>query len=368
MVTGLKQEDDEVEVTMRGLDGQQRIARAPFVVGCDGSHSVVREAAGIEFLGYDPSSYAFLADVTLTDPPTPGFGVHKARGSLTVVPLAPGHFRMYGFDPQRQDAGELTLDELRGYVTELTGTDFGMKTATWLTRFSSATRVAERYRNKRVLLAGDAAHVHFPAGGVGLNIGIQDAMNLGWKLAAHVQGRANMGLLDTYETERRPIGEEVARHTLAQGALIQAMSPEGLELRGLMNRLIADHPSVTAALVNELTGLDVAYPEPGSHKLVGARVPAPPATLGLLASGHPLLLIFSNQPLPRSQTTAAKLGFIVAQAPAELSARPDWADLAAVIVRPDGHVWRAVDHSAQADENLLNDLANLPAKFVRESE
>jgi 2-polyprenyl-6-methoxyphenol hydroxylase-like FAD-dependent oxidoreductase len=364
VATDLEQREDDVEVTLRTPDGEQRTARAPYVVGCDGSRSVVREAAGIAFVGYEPSSWAFLADVRLTDPPPPGFSVHKARGSLTVVPLGPGHFRMYGFDPERQDEGSLTLDELREYVIELAGVDFGLNSASWLTRFSSATKVAERYRNDRVLLAGDAAHVHFPAGGSGLNVGIQDAMNLGWKLAAHLQGRADPGLLDTYDAERRPVGEELARHTLAQGALIQAMSPEGLELRGLMNRLLAEHPSVTAALVQELTGLDVAYPSLGSHPLVGARVPAPTATLSLLASGRPLLLLFANQSLPQSQSAAAALGFIVAQAPSSLSSRPGWDGLAAAIVRPDGHVWRIVEASPQADASLLSCLADLPARFL----
>ncbi len=359
-VTGLEQDEDGVTVTATTPEGIQETRRASFVVGCDGSRSVVRQAAGIDFVGADPSIYGFLADVVLDDPPPPGYAVHSALGSLSVVPLGPGRVRMYGIDPARQDLGQLTFEELRQYVILLTGGDFGMRDATWLSRFTSATRVAAEYRRGRILLAGDAAHIHFPAGGVGLNIGIQDAMNLGWKLAAEVQGRAEPGLLDTYHRERHPVGEEVARHTLAQGVFIQGMTPEGLALRGLMNRLIANHPSLVSALVEELTGIDVAYPVPGSHPLTGTRLPAAQATLARLASGRPLLLTEAD--LPESSAEAEKLGFTVARA--TLSTRPAWAEVAGVLVRPDGHVWLAVDRSPDADQQLRNALAEVPATFV----
>lgn len=358
-VSAVAQDEDGASVTATTPEGDEETRRASFVVGCDGSRSVVRQAAGIDFVGADPSIYGFLADVVLDDPPAPGYAVHSARGSLSIVPLGPGRVRMYGIDPERQDLGPLTFGELREYVILLTGGDFGMRDATWLSRFTSATRVAAEYRKNRILLAGDAAHIHFPAGGVGLNIGIQDAMNLGWKLAAEVQGRAEPGLLDTYHRERHPVGEEVARHTLAQGMVIRGMTPEGLALRGLMNRLIANHPSLVSALVEELTGIDVAYPMPGAHPLIGARLPAVEATLALLASGKPLLL--TEAALPESQAEAEKLGFGVA--PATLSTRPAWAEVAGVLVRPDGHVWFAVDRSPDADQHLRNALADLRTRF-----
>jgi 2-polyprenyl-6-methoxyphenol hydroxylase-like FAD-dependent oxidoreductase len=358
-VTGVTQDEDGVTVCVTTPEGVEPNRRASFVVGCDGSRSIVRQAAGIDFVGSDPSIYGFLADVVLDDPPPPGFAVHSAQGSLSIVPLGPGRVRMYGIDPARQDIGELTFEELREYVTRLTGQDFGMRDATWLSRFTSATRVAAEYRRNRILLAGDAAHIHFPAGGVGLNIGIQDAMNLGWKLAAEVQGRAAPDLLDTYHAERHPVGEEVARHTLAQGLFIQGMTPEGLALRGLMNRLIANHPSLVSALAEELTGIDVTYPVPGTHPLTGARLPAPEPTLSLLSSGKPLLILGDD--LPQSGTEAEERGFRVVSAP--LGDRPAWADVAAVLVRPDGHVWIAVDRSPEADGRLAKALVDLPTTF-----
>ncbi|MCW2144630.1 2-polyprenyl-6-methoxyphenol hydroxylase, partial [Actinoplanes cyaneus] len=212
-VTGLAQDEDGVQV--RTGDGSVR--RAAWVVGADGAGSTVRRSAGIDFPGTDADTYAYLGDVRADAPPAPGWGVQNEKGALIVAPVPGGLLRFTGYDPEDRGSGrrELTLDELREITGRIGGADFGLRDPAWLSRFGNATRVAAQYRKGRVLLAGDAAHMHFPAGGVGLNLGLQDAMNLGWKLAGVIRGRSGDDLLDTYHDERRPWAEDVAEHTLA---------------------------------------------------------------------------------------------------------------------------------------------------------
>jgi hypothetical protein len=199
--------------------------------------------------------------------------------------------------------------------------------------------------------------MHFPAGGVGLNVGLQDAMNLGWKLAAEVQGRSAPGLLDTYHIERHPVGEELVGHALAQTALMTAISPEGLELRELMNRLIRSQPEMSLALAQKLSGIDVEYPVAGRHRLVGARVPGPVEFFARLDRGKPLLLATTGTLSETAMQKAKALGISTE------SGRLAWSGVAAVIARPDGHVWAAVDRSADTEPELLEELAALPATF-----
>ncbi|USX53357.1 FAD-dependent monooxygenase [Lentzea sp. HUAS12] len=238
-----------------------------YVVGCDGTRSTVREAAGIDFPGTDATTWGWLGDVVLDSPPGRGFAnVAGPRGGLMVVPLPGGVHRIVGGDPGGGRRGELTFDELRTTVRAIAGTDYGMRDPMWLSRFGNATRQAAVYRSGAVLLAGDAAHMHFPTGGVGMNVGIQDAHNLGWKLAAVVTGRADDALLDTYHAERHPVGADLLRHTRAQTALMTAYSPEGQALRAVVSGLIASAPDMSRELAERLSGLDVAY-------ATGRRVP-----------------------------------------------------------------------------------------------
>ncbi|ANZ40209.1 monooxygenase [Lentzea guizhouensis] len=243
---------------------------ARYVVGCDGTRSTVREAAGIDFPGTDATTWGWLGDVVLDDPPARGFAsVTGIDGGLMVVPLPGGVHRIVGGDPATNRAewpGELTLDELRATVKAIAGTDFGMRDPRWLSRFGNATRQAAAYRAGTVLLAGDAAHMHFPTGGVGMNVGIQDAHNLGWKLAAVVTGRADETLLDSYHDERHPVGAALLAHTRAQTALMTGYTPEGQALRALLSGLIAAAPDMSRELAERLSGLDVAY-------ATGRRVP-----------------------------------------------------------------------------------------------
>ncbi|WP_330276419.1 FAD-dependent monooxygenase [Lentzea sp. NBC_00516] len=254
-VTGLTPEGVEL------ADGE--VVAGRHVVGCDGTRSVVREAAGIDFPGADATTWGWLGDVVLDDPPARGFAsVTGPDGGLMVVPLPGGVHRVVGGDPasnQPEWPGELTLDELRATVKAIAGTDFGMRDPKWLSRFGNATRQAAAYRSGTVLLAGDAAHMHFPTGGVGMNVGIQDAHNLGWKLAAVVTGRADPALLDTYHSERHPVGADLLRHTRAQTALMTAYSAEGQALRAVVSGLIASAPDMSQQLAERLSGLDVAY-------------------------------------------------------------------------------------------------------------
>jgi 2-polyprenyl-6-methoxyphenol hydroxylase-like FAD-dependent oxidoreductase len=297
-VTGLIQSGDRVRVD---TDGQSW--EAGWVVGADGAGSTVRKAAGIGFPGTDADTFAYLGDVHADAPPAPGYGMQNERGALIVAHLPDGLLRFTGFDPVRQDPAnrELTMEELGETVERISGVEFGLRDPEWLTRFGNATRVAADFRRGRVLLAGDSAHMHFPAGGVGLNLGLQDAMNLGWKLAAVVQGRAADTLLDTYSAERRPWAADVAEHTLAQTALITATNPTGQALRALLSGLVRTLPDLSLVLARRLSALDVHYPAPGAHPLVGTRVAD-----ALLLEGKPLV-----------------------------SGR--------TLIRPDGYVWWATD-------------------------
>ncbi len=246
------------------------VVTARYVVGCDGTRSTVRTAAGIDFPGTDATTWGWLGDVVLDDPPPRGFtSVTGIDGGLMVVPLPGGVHRIVGGDPatnRPEWPGELTLDELRATVKTIAGTDFGLRDPRWLSRFGNATRQAATYRAGSVLLAGDAAHMHFPTGGVGMNVGIQDAHNLGWKLAAVATGRADETLLDSYHDERHPVGAALLAHTRAQTALMTAYTPEGQALRALLSGLIASVPDVSRELAERLSGLDVTYP-------TGRRVP-----------------------------------------------------------------------------------------------
>lgn len=238
-----------------------------------------------------------------------------------------------------------------------------MRDPNWLTRFGNATRQAATYRKDRVLLAGDAAHMNFPAGGVGLNVGLQDAMNLGWKLAAETQRRAAPELLDSYHAERHPVGVALAEHTLAQTALLTATSPEGRALRSLMSGLIASQPSLALELAMKLSALDVTYPssDPQAHPVTGTRAPdhgsvdAGHSLLsGMLHQGRPVLLSLSGAVLEEAAKQAASLGIQTHSCNPAQNSGLGWPNVGAAIIRPDGHVWWAAEKSADLDAEALH--------------
>ncbi len=373
-VTGLTQDASSVTVGITGPGGTYT-REAEFVVGCDGAGSTVRRAAGIGFPGTDASVFGFLGDVRLDAPP-PDTAVtwYGEGGIMALAPVPGGRFRVMGYDAANQEpAAVLTMEELRATAVRLAGGDFGMRDPVWLSRFGNATRQAASYREGRVLLAGDAAHMHFPAGGVGLNVGLQDAMNLGWKLAAHVQGRAAPGLLDSYHAERHPVGAALAAHTLAQTALITATGPEGRALRTLMSGLIASQPGLSLELAAKLTALDVAYPapDPRAHPLTGTRAPdlaaagdGDPRLFGVLRHGRPVLLNFAGPAPEPAAGRASSLGITTCSgAGPGKSGGSAWSEVTAAIIRPDGHVWWATDERAALDTVVLRAVEGLGTAF-----
>ncbi|GLY43360.1 putative aromatic compound monooxygenase YhjG [Amycolatopsis sp. NBRC 101858] len=346
-VTNLTQDEHGVRLEVSGPDGPYtRFAR--YVVGADGVGSVVRTSAGIAFEGTETTFYGYLGEVRVTSEPVRG--AHNEHGAMLSVPLRDGRYRISGVDKLTGHLpGPLTLDALRESTIRVAGSDFGMHDPSWLTRFGDAAKLAERYRHGRVLLAGDAAHRHLPAGGVGLNVGVQDAMNLGWRLAAVARGDADPALLDAYHDERHPVGEQLVEHTLGQSALITATAPDGIALRAVLSRLIAEVPELSLALARKLSALDVAYAA-GDHPLVGKRVPVPPSR-----HARPAVLVATAAPIPAATAAAAKWGFDVVTAPLP------WTTAAVVLVRPDGHVWTAADEAD--DERIAAALDDIGVRF-----
>lgn len=344
-VVGLAQTGDAVVLRVEGPAGEREV-RAAWAVGCDGAGSAVRRALGVDFPGTATTRTALLGDVVLADPPARPLSRTTAQGLLLLVPLGDGAHRIVVVDPTRAQvplAEPVTLDELRGAVTRILGSDLGMGAPRWLSRFGDATRLAERYRVGRVFLAGDAAHMHFPAGGQGLNVGLQDAANLGWKLAAAVHGWAPPGLLDSYHDERRPVGEALARNTTAQAKLMD-VSPEGLALRELIDGLLALAP-VQRELAGLISAIDVAYPPAeASHPLVGRRMPdldllpgrGPQRLYAALHAGRFALLDRSGD--PDLHDAWAPWRERLEPVAASVAADEELGGAALVLVRPDGHV------------------------------
>ena len=277
-VTGFAQDDAGVDVELS--DGQS--LRAKHLVGCDGGRSVIRRAAGIEFPGWDPTKSNLIAEVEVAEEPDLGIrhdaaGVH-AIGRLEyeirdgeVVYMDGGPVRVVVTEQQLGPSSEPTLSDLSEALIAVYGTDFGIHNLTWISRFTDMTRQAAAYRAGRVLLAGDSAHVHYPAGGQGLSLGVQDAVNLGWKLAQVIDGTSPDFLLDTYHDERHPVAARALQHTMAQTAL-QRQDERMNALVGVVSELAAmDEPR--RRLAGIISGLDIHYDLGEGHPLLGRRMP-----------------------------------------------------------------------------------------------
>jgi 2-polyprenyl-6-methoxyphenol hydroxylase-like FAD-dependent oxidoreductase len=277
-VESFTQDDAGVEVEL--ADGNS--LRARYLVGCDGGRSVVRKAAGIEFPGWDATKSNLIAEVEMTEEPDLGIrrdelGVH-GLGRLEyeirdgeVVFKDGGPVRVMVTERQIESGGEPTLRELREALATVYGTDFGAHSPTWISRFTDATRQAATYRVGRVLLAGDSAHVHYPAGGQGLSLGVQDAVNLGWKLAQVVNRTSPESLLETYHDERHPVAARALQYTMAQ-AEIQRTDERTKALADLVGELAKlDEPRKW--IVGIVSGLDVHYNLGDGHPLLGRRMP-----------------------------------------------------------------------------------------------
>jgi 2-polyprenyl-6-methoxyphenol hydroxylase-like FAD-dependent oxidoreductase len=275
-VTGLDQDGDGVTVTGRRPDGTAAELRARYVVGADGVNSTVRRELGIAFPGRSVLRSIMLADVRLTTPPREVLSVNAVGdGFAFVAPFGDGWYRVFAWDRRNQVSADepLELEEIREVAVRALGTDLGMHSPRWLSRFHSDERQATAYRDGRVFLAGDAAHVHSPAGGQGMNTGIQDAANLGWKLAAVLNGQASEALLDTYQAERHPVGAEVLRTSGALIRLAMVRSPLGRRLRNTVGGLVTRIPVAADRAARTVSAIGVRYPAPpGADRRVGSRV------------------------------------------------------------------------------------------------
>jgi len=291
-VTGFEQDDKGVEVEVS--DGQSLTAE--YLVGCDGGRSVIRKAAGIEFPGWDATRSNLIAEVEVTEEPPRGIR-HDATGVHGLHKLEDGKtYRVIVTERQLGPSSEVTLGELGDALIHVYGTDFGVHNPIWLSRFTDLSRQAATYRCGRVLLAGDSAHIHYPAGGQGLSLGVQDAMNLGWKLAQVVTGTSQESLLDTYHEERHPVAARAIQHTMAQGVL-QRADDRVKALVDMVSELVSmDEPR--KRLAGLISGLDIHYDLGEGHPLLGRRMPdldvvtvdGPLRVFTLLHNAKPVLL------------------------------------------------------------------------------
>jgi 2-polyprenyl-6-methoxyphenol hydroxylase-like FAD-dependent oxidoreductase len=328
-VVGLEQ--DHCGVTVRLADGSTQ--RAGYVVGCDGARSAVRTLLDIDFVGKQYQTHILLADVRLAQPPSDGLSAKTSGdGVVLLVPFGDGWFRAIAWDRTREQAPlsePVTLAEIRAAFLRIGHTDFGMADMRWSSRFLSERRQAKRYRVGRAFIAGDAAHVHSPLGGQGMNTGIQDAMNLGWKLAQAVDGSAPPWLLDSYEEERHAVGANVLKLTDAFNELVLGRSLLRRALRRVVITVLLSVPATRHMLEGRLSGIGIRYPRPrGAQPLTGRRMPDVDCSgtrlYELLRDGRFIVVTSGKVDLGRSDVTVA--------------VHVDPGLPAAVLVRPDGYV------------------------------
>jgi 2-polyprenyl-6-methoxyphenol hydroxylase-like FAD-dependent oxidoreductase len=352
-VKGFTQDETGVDVELS--DGQS--LRAQYLAGCDGGRSLVRKAAGIGFPGWDPTTSSLIAEVEMAEEPE--LGIHRSAVGVyafgrreyeirdgEVVYLDGGPIGVMVTEEHVGSTGEPTLRDLSEALIAACGTDYGIHSPTWISRFTDMTRQAEAYRVRRVLLAGDAAHVHYPVGGQGLNTGVQDAVNLGWKLAQVVNDTAPESLLNSYHAERHPVAARVLRNTMAQVALgrpderIKALGDTVSELLGM------DEPRRRFAAM--MSGLDIHYDLGEGHPLLGRRMPdldlvtadGPLRVFTLLHDARAVLLNLGEPDGIDITAWADRVQLIDAKYVGtwELPALGAVTVPAAVLIRPDGHV------------------------------
>lgn len=341
-VTGFGQDGAGVEIELSGGES----LRAQYLVGCDGGRSVVRKAAGIEFPGWEPTSSSLVAEAKLAEEPEWGLRLDE-KGTHGIGRLEEGEMvRLVVREQHMGTTGEVTLTDLSEAMVAVWGSDYGVHSPSWISRFTDAARQAASYREGRVLLAGDSAHVHSPVGGQGLGTGVEDAVNLGWKLAQVVKGTSPAGLLDTYQAERHPIAARMLRSTMAQTAL-QRSDARLDALRETMTELLGmDEPRRRFA--GMMSGLDRRYDLGEGHPLLGRRMPdldlttteGPVRVFTLLHSARPLLLNLGEPRGFDAAPWADRVQAIDAEHDGEWELPVVGAVAAptAVLVRPDGHV------------------------------
>jgi 3-(3-hydroxy-phenyl)propionate hydroxylase len=341
-VVGFSQEHARVDVELS--DGTS--LRAEYLVGCDGGRSLVRKSAGIDFVGLDASTSWMIAEVDMEDEPE--IGMRPEGGGIGPVNRAEGSgpFRVVLIERQVEHTGDPTLQDLSKALVSAYGTDFGVHSPTWISRFTDMTRQAVSYRRGRVLLAAHAAHVHPPQGGQGLNTGVQDAVNLGWKLAQVVKKRSPESLLDTYHSERHPVGARVLHNTMAQVALAGADSRHKALQDTIAGLLGMGEPRKCIAAM--LSGLDIHYDLGEGHPLLGRRMPdldlqtadGPTQVFTLLHDARPLLLNLGEPGGFDISPWANRVRLLDAKHDGawELPVLGKITAPQAVLIRPDGHV------------------------------
>jgi 3-(3-hydroxy-phenyl)propionate hydroxylase len=355
-VTAFAQDGTGVDVELS--DGQS--LRASYLVGCDGGRSLIRKNAGIDFPGWDPTVSCLIAEVEVADETPRGIrrdstgvhGLHQMEDGRTA--------RVVVTEQQLGPASEPTMGDLSEALATVYGTDFGIHSPTWISRFTDMTRQAAEYRKGRILLAGDAAHVHYPTGG-GLGIGVQDAVNLGWKLAQVVKGTSPESLLDTYRAERHPVTARILRHTMAQAALGRPDERVEALFETVSELLSMDEPRKRIAAM--VSGLDTRYDFGAGHPLLGRRMPdldlvtadGPLRLFTLLHGARPVLLNFAAPGGFDITPWADRVQLVEAtyDGPWELPVLGVVTAPTAVLVRPDGYVaWVG----APSDPGILDAL------------
>lgn len=347
-VVGLRQDADGVDLQVRDPSGEVHTRRARYVVGADGVRSAVRAALGLPFPGRSAARSVILCDTQMTDPPPNRLAARTSEdGFVFVLPFGNGYYRVIAWDRRHAvpDTTPVDMDEIRDLTRRVLGTDFGMHDPRWLSRFHSDERLVPRFRVGRVFLAGDAAHTHSPAGGLGMNTGMQDAANLGWKLGAVIKGRAPAALLDTYNSERRPAAQTTLR---ISGRLLRAGQARPRSLGAARRAILraATHiPPLAHRMARAMSGIGVAYPAPrDAHPLTGRRAPDIPLCeqeakrlYQALRCRRMLLVTPPNALLPASLTAGweDRVKVVGADGPTDKL----------VLVRPDGYIAWAASYS-----------------------
>jgi 3-(3-hydroxy-phenyl)propionate hydroxylase len=340
-VTGFAQDDTGVDIAL--VDSES--LRAEFLVGCDGGRSLIRKAAGIQFAGWDPSTSHLIAEVEVDQEPEWSMR-HDEKGIRGFSRLEDGPVRVMVTEQHLGHTSEPTLRDLSEALIAIYGTDYGVHSPTSISRFTDMTRQATAYRDRRVLLAGDAAHVHYPTGGQGLQTGVQDAVNLGWKLAQVVKGVSPESLLDTYHAERHPVAARVLHNTMAQTALLRPDDRSKAAREAMSELLGMDEPRKRFAAM--MSGLDIHYDLGEGHPLLGRRMPdldlvtanGPLRVFTLLHDARPVLLDVGELGSLDITPWADRVQVIDATYAGtwELPVLGHVAAPAAVLIRPDGYV------------------------------
>jgi 2-polyprenyl-6-methoxyphenol hydroxylase-like FAD-dependent oxidoreductase len=364
-MTGFAQDDAGVDVEL--IEGQS--LRAQYLVGCDGGRSLIRKAAGIEFPGWDPTRSNLIAEVETTEEPPRGVR-HDAKGVHGLHTMEDGRtVRVVVTEQEIGRGSEPTLRDLSEALIAVFGTDFGVHDPTWISRFTDMTRQAATYRAGRVLLAGDSAHVHYPAGGQGLSLGVQDAANLGWKLAQVVDGTSPESLLDTYHDERHPVAARALHYTMAQ-ATLQRQDERTKALVDVVSELASmDEPR--KRLAGRISGLDIHYDLGEGHPLLGRRMPdldlvtadGPLRVFELLHDARPVLLDLGDLGGFDITPWADRVQLIDASYNGEWQLPVLGAVTAptAVVIRPDGYVAWVGDGSQRGLPEALTAWFGPPA-------